>query len=315
MDIKELLNYKISLYYRVDSVKSLRTITIKQWLVDISNASKDTINKIREVNSTDPKTAKILKQKNLPCATISGVFYHNRKIEEIDESTPIICIDIDDLPVGMTIDELKDRLISLPYVFYVGVSARGEGVYALVYYNINNNFNHTFKSLQQDFDSMGITIDPACSDVSRLRFASWDSNPRLRKGDIEMYDKVVEPTPKEFQNIDYRWSSFVGLPVVKNDDIDFQLVKKIVYALVDSGYQTNTYNDWLLDGFRLATMGEEGYQPFLYLSQHSDNFNEQSFDQQWKRCLRYTNMDKESLLYFYGEIKRKLGPGWKKKLN
>ena len=186
MKVKTLLNSKISLYKRVNETKS-QTITLDDWLNKVTPAAKKVVTDIRFANVSAPKAAKVMKTMNLPCCTISGVFEGDRKADKVTVMNPIICVDIDVLPEGMTLNTLKKKVFELPYVFYVSLSVRGEGIFALIHYNMEKDFLTTFKSIQYDFKCMGIEIDKACKDICRLRFVSWDAEP-LEKEEVEMYD-------------------------------------------------------------------------------------------------------------------------------
>jgi hypothetical protein len=247
-----------------------------------------------------------MKTANLPCCTISGVFEGERKANKVTTVNPIICVDIDVLPKGMTLSLLKEKVFNLPYVFYVSLSARGEGIFALIHYNKDKDFQEVFKSLQQDFNNMGIEIDKACKDICRLRFVSWDENP-LEKEEVEMYDEDYIPE-LDFQmyrpTVEKKNNSQVYID-------DYFTYKTIKYLINVCGYRADEYQDWLMDGFRLATFGEYGHALFMHLSQHSNNFNERVAERKWNECVRTTQMTKDSLAYYYGEAKRRLGVDWK----
>ena len=304
MKVNDLMNCKITLYKRVNETNSI-TITLNDWLHKVTPAAKDTILSLRKTNETDPKAAKAMKTLNLPCCTISGVFEGERKASKVTQMNPIICIDIDILPEGMTLEGLKKKVFELPYVFYVSLSARGEGIFALIYYNMEKDFLTTFKSLQYDFKCMGIEIDKACKDICRLRFVSWDSEP-LEKEEVEMYDgEYLEQfaDPKFYKEAQAKTDSHIQTD-------DWFTYKTIKYLINNCGYRADDYQDWLMDGFRLATFGEYGHALFMHLSQHSDNFNERVAERKWEECVRTTQMSKDCLAYYYGEAKRRLGKNW-----
>lgn len=303
--VKELLKRRISLYKRVNETVSM-TITLDDWLHKITPAAEQAVKDIRMVNESDPKAAKAMKTANLPCCTISGVFEGERKAGSVTEVNPIICVDIDVIPHGMSLDRLKEKVFALPYVFYASLSARGEGIYALVYYNLDRGFLDVFKSLQYDFKMMGIEIDRACKDISRLRFASWDENP-LEKDEVEMYDgEYLEQfaDPQYYKDSTERRQG----PVHLDDWFTYKTVK---YLINQCGYRADDYQDWLMDGFRLATFGDDyGHALFMHLSQHSANFNENVAERKWRECVRTTQMSKDCLTHYYAEAKRRLGDDW-----
>ena len=92
---------------------------------------------------------------------------------------------------------------------------------------------------------------------------------------------------------------------------DYFTYKTIKYLINVCGYRADEYQDWLMDGFRLATFGEYGHALFMHLSQHSDNFNERAAERKWNECVRTTQMTKDSLTHYYAEAKRRLGVDWK----
>ena len=305
MNIKELIKNKVSLYKRVNETKSI-TITLDDWIHKVSPAAKKVIEDIRKTNETDPKAAKAMKTMNLPCCTISGVFEGDRKADKVTETNPIICVDIDVIPEGMTIDQLKKKVFELPYVFYVSLSARGEGVFALIYYNKNNDFLRTFKALEKDFKALGIEIDKACKDICRLRFVSWDVEP-LEKEEVEMYDEEsIEAF--DIPQFDRQTEYHTFTPHLFDDWFTYKTIK---YLINYCGYRADEYQDWLIDGFRLATFGEYGYHLFVLLSRSSDGFNSRVVENKWKECVRTTQMTKDCLAYYYGEAKKRLGSNWK----
>ena len=304
MKVKTLLNSKISLYKRVNETKS-QTITLDEWLHKVTPAAKSHILTIRGANEINPKAAKAMKTLNLPCCTISGVFEGERKASLVTEKNPVICIDIDNIPRGMSMYELKKKVFELSYVFYVSLSARGEGIFALIYYNQENDFLTTFKSLQSDFKQMGIEIDKACKDICRLRFVSWDEHP-MEKEEVEMYDgEYLEQfaDPQFYKEVQVKKDTQIHID-------DWFTFKTIKYLINNCGYRADDYQDWLMDGFRLATFGEYGHALFMHLSQHSDNFNERDAERKWEECVRTTQMTRDCLAYYYGEAKRRIGPGW-----
>lgn len=305
MKTKELFESKISLYKRVNETRSM-TITLDDWLHKVTPAAKRPVMDIRETNRTDPKAAKAMKTANLPCCTISGLFEGERKANQVTAMNPIICLDIDKIPEGMTLDELKKKVFDLPYVFYVSLSARGEGIFALIYYNINKDFKSAFKYLQYDFTNMGIEIDKACKDICRLRYVSWDEHP-LEKEEVEMYDNEYMDAfinPEFYQKTEEKQNGQVYI----DDYFTYQTIK---YLINVCGYRADDYQDWLLDGFRLATFGEYGHALFMHLSQHSANFNEKVAERKWNECVRTTYMNKDCLAHYYAEAKKRLGVDWK----
>ena len=103
------------------------------------------------------------------------------KKENVVHINNIIAIDIDsdDNPT-LSVDKMKEIVKKLPFVRYCAKSVGGKGIYCLVpfakEYANKDNFKEVFLSLQSDFKEMGIVIDKQCSDFTRQRYVSYDSN-------------------------------------------------------------------------------------------------------------------------------------------
>lgn len=113
-------------------------------------------------------------KKQLPAVTISGVFEGRRKVENLTEKTGFICIDIDQKEnEGVKDwDTLKKAIGKTAY--FTAYSASGKGLFVIYRYNPKRDIKEVFNFVQQYYNSRGIVIDAACSDITRLRFVSFD---------------------------------------------------------------------------------------------------------------------------------------------
>lgn len=302
--IKETM---VSLYGRVTYNKPLKDISLFNWMIYYSNKNKGTILKIRELNITDPDTAKKMKTDNLPCISVTGHFPEYRRIQLSDRMNPVICIDIDK---GDNLDindweEVKRKVISLPGVFYVSLSCRGEGIFCYVYWNIEKDFLKVWYALERDFkEKLGIKIDVNCKDITRLRFISYDSNTLLKK-QVEIYEDEYD----KYEDYDNN-----EISDTLNEDDNFTY--RAIYQLItECNYRSNSYNDWLQDGFRLATFGEEGKILFMYLSKLSDNYDRNEALKKFRECKRTTKKSKGCLSYYFARLKDYYGPDWRTKIH
>lgn len=292
---------KVNYYGNVKYNKPLCEITLFDWITKYSLKNKETINKIRELYNTDKKTAKKLKADYLPCITVTGKFNTFRRIDLCEELNPIIAIDIDydDNTTITDWNKLKNKIAELPYVIMTSYSCSGKGLYCLVYFNKELNILNVFNSLKEEFNNMGVNIDTACKDITRARFVSYDDNILVRTNDVEMYNKELEEKVVEY--------------TYKNDNtnIDVQFAfKAISYLIIVDKYRSNTYQNWLLDGFRLATLGNVGKVLFMFLSKMSENYNECDAENQFYQCVKRTKMNVSSITYYYKKLKDIHGDSW-----
>lgn len=307
MKTEDIMKQTIVQYYgNVRYRQPLKDVTLYDWLTLYSHTMKDCIENIRDINKYDEVTAKQLKIDKLPCITLSAYFNGYRNKSNIRYYNSVICIDIDKADNEHITDweETKLRIMQLPFVMYSSLSCRGEGIFCLVYYDTTKSFIKVWNSLERDFREIGINIDEACKDETRLRFISYDDKAYIRK-EVEIYDNEYD---KPEQTLTYTTD------VTFNED-DYFTYKAIYYLIKECGYRSNTYNTWLLDAFRLSTLADYGKVLFMYLSQCSKGYNEAAALDKFSEAVRTNRMDKICLTHYFGKLKTKLGNNWKQIIN
>lgn len=323
MTLEEILNKQVDIFRSgVYSGKVWYTTTLRYFLSKLTIKNKDKIDKIRILNKKDEKKAKELKKQELVACTISATFDESRVLHRVKELNGLIAIDIDkDKNIGLDVNKAKKDVISLPFVAMTMLSCRGEGIWCLVPYNKNNDFRETFLALKEDFYNKGYIIDE-CKDETRLRFVSYDDNILMRKN-TEIYNKTIhiDKTVKNVNNtdnsitrdIDYNAKDWI---LTKEDLKDITVA---VYLLTNfCGYTSDKYDEWLLDGFRLATIPnkEIGIKLFTMISKNSDNFKSiKDVEDKFEECCKTTKYRTNILGYYINKIKEYYGLEWRIKAN
>lgn len=312
MKIKEILNIKVDIFYCAKkSSKPAYQQSLNYFLSKIAQKQKATISKLREINKTDEKAAKRYKKENLQCCTISAIFDSYRLLHRIKKRTGLIAIDIDkDKNPGLDVEKAKRDSIMLPYVALSMLSCRGEGMWCLIPYNVENNFRETWNALREDFLELGYVIDN-CKDETRLRYVSWDDNILLNQN-VEVYNKTkafYKPeVEREFSEDDW---------ILTKDNV--KDITVAVYLLTHyCGYTADEYDDWLLEGFRLATLPnkEIGLKLFKWISEASDNYEgDVDVEEKFEECCNTTTYRTNILGYYINKIKEYYGPDWRIKAN
>ena len=165
--IDEILSQEISLFASVTGTTPIDTLTVRQFLDDVKSGKYQEL--CGEVQAESDKERRSLLKKQLPCVTIQSVPCKRRK-REFCKSNAIVCLDLDD--VGNDLNGARRSMAELPYVFAVGVSASGRGLFVLVALaEPVEDLKPILKAIQADFK---FEVDKACSDVSRLRLVSYD---------------------------------------------------------------------------------------------------------------------------------------------
>jgi virE domain protein len=101
------------------------------------------------------------------------------KAENVEHVNNLIAIDLDAKDnEGVTLEEMRTKINSLPYVMYSSISVGGKGMYALIAISESNknDFKAVFNALNEDFKALGLTLDGSCVNVNRERYMSFDDN-------------------------------------------------------------------------------------------------------------------------------------------
>ena len=277
--------------------------------------NRDTIDFLRELNKRDEKCAKKYKADNLPGCTVSCLCDKRRLTKKVIYNTGIISIDIDAADnQGMDPEKVKADIIKLPYVMLTMKSCRGDGVFCLVKYNRENDFVETFNALKEDFKNIGYIIDKKCYDIVRLRLITYDEN-MLINGIVTEYDKVIKkPDVVKANRRKYEEN---GIWELTKDDL--KSISTIIYVLVNyCDYTADEYDEWLYEGFRLATIPnyELGLKLFTMISRNSEGYeDDEDVKAKFDECRRTTNNNTNVLGYYVNVIKDVYGPEWKSVVN
>jgi hypothetical protein len=179
----------------VKGFKSLeKDYTIEKCLNVAKEDNIDKIEKLRKIDkSKNEKEYRDLKGK-LPmfqtACTFSGT---TAKGENITSYNNIMCIDIDGQDnKDLTVEEIKDKVNSLPFVFYSSLSCGGKGVFCLIEVDgAREDFKPHFKAVEEDFKKVGLKIDTSCSNINRWRFISYDKKPFINM-DAVIYTRKID---------------------------------------------------------------------------------------------------------------------------
>lgn len=237
---------------------------------------KGEILKLRAIANKDERN--VIKR-TLPQATISGVFSPTRAKNNLSQHSGLICVDIDakDNPEIKDWERLKQDLSMLPQIAYCALSVSGKGLFVIIPLRYPQKHLLQFRQLQMDFSKMGIVIDQACSDITRLRCLSYDEHPIINE-DATLYEGVYVEKPK--------YHSFHPYLIYKGENTLAEVAaccRKINERGIDI---TTSYDDWLKVGCALATLGENGRTLFHICSQQNAKYNVAKTDKMFTDLLR-----------------------------
>lgn len=237
---------------------------------------KDDILRLRAVFDKEKRNAL---KRSLPQATISGVFSPTRAKNNLSQHSGLICVDIDakDNPDILDWETLKQDLSVLPQIAYCALSVSGKGLFLVIPLRYPEKHLQQFRQLQIDFREMGIMIDSACSDITRLRCLSYDEHPIINEN-ATLYEGVYVEKPKH--------KSFPTCFIYEGENTSAEVAvccRKIQQCGIDI---TASYDDWLKVGCALATLGESGRSLFHICSRQNAKYNAAKPDKMFTDLLR-----------------------------
>ncbi len=253
------------MYRRLTDKAPEKNIPLAAWLFKPHPDYTGIISNIRDEG--DPEKRRALKLK-LPSITPSGTFTGN-KDADLAWHSGYIAIDID------KIDPLdaKEKLSTWPHVYYAGLSASGRGVWALVKIEDASMHREHFRAIKNELADLGLEADPACINISRKRFYSFDSDP-LVKTSAQVYQKTFNPQVYEELTV--------------SGGEEFEKVSLLLFKVEKSKTDiTRTYIDWIKIGGVLANcFGESGRSLFHDFSRYHPMYNKDQTNDQYNTCLR-----------------------------
>ena len=278
--IMNIFSTKVSVYDGVTDNKG-KVVCLGDFL--FSNEYSYEIQMLRHLNNKEERNAW---KRKLPQATICGVFHPTRSIKNLQSRSGLICIDIDakENPKISDWENLKGKLTVIPQIAYCSLSVSGNGLFAIIPLRHPDRHLLHFRQLQADFYKMGITIDAACSDITRMRCVSYDTHPLVNENVMPYEGIYVEP-PRAIK------------PNRALDETSDGIVSEVADCcrqIQMSGIDiTNGYEQWFRVGCSLASLGEDGREFFHICSQQNLEYKESKTDKMFTDLLKrnYQNIN------------------------
>ena len=250
-------------------------------------------------------------KKHLPGATLSGLFalYEDdslthpgqrvmvsRRESHLKQHTGWLAIDID-LADNMQMSNFENvRMICRfrPEIALLMRSCSGSGYFGLVKLAYPERHKEQFKALLKDYAAIGITLDKACSNIGRVRFASWDDPEHIYINENVVPYKGLEGEQSQLVSLASRqtYSSHhenVGYKEEDNSNfweqqrVQDRLIEVIVQELVGSHRNiTESYDEWVKAGWALRSH-PYGLHLFHQLSRCSSKYNEAQTNLKWQQ--------------------------------
>lgn len=250
-------------------------------------------------------------KKMLPGATLSGLFalYEDdslthqgqrvmvsRRESHLKQHTGWLAIDID-LADNMQMSNFENvRMICRfrPEIALLMRSCSGSGYFGLVRLAYPDRHKEQFKALLKDYAAIGITLDKACSNIGRVRFASWDDPEHIYMNENVVPYKGLEGEQSQLVSLASRQtysSHYENVEYRTEDNSHFweqqraqdRLIEVIVQELVGNHRNiAESYDEWVKVGWSLRSH-PYGLHLFHQLSRCSSKYNEAQTNLKWKQ--------------------------------
>jgi len=263
-----LMETPISVYR---NARSTEPVTTKLGAFLNSKKFRDQVIYVRGI---DDKSERDTHKKQLPAATISGVFT-KRAAEHIQQYNGLICLDFDPKEnPGKSAQELKEQLSQFEEVAYCGYSVSGLGVFAIIATNNTDPAKHAMAvdMLGNILSQYDLYYDRSCKDVCRLRFVSFDSEPYINPTP-SIFDAatLIARHQAEQEAAALRRPRPIVVPRTGADHAGSATEKKVeryIQAIEQGRIDvTSVYEDWMRLGMALASeFGRNGESYFQRLS-------------------------------------------------
>lgn len=254
----------------------------------------------QELGSAAKKLPEYIETKKmLPGATLSGLFalYEDeslthpgqrvmvsRRESHLKQHTGWLAIDID-LADNCRLSNFENILMVLHHRPEVGLlmrSCSGSGYFGLVRLAYPDRHKQQFRALLQEYAAIGVSLDKACSNIGRVRFASWDEPEHIYINEhVVPYKGVddlvtISPLPKrvfenqkQYENTSTsRQSGQHGGWMNDTPDIVLRKARLLVEKIEQKGVNIcKDYDIWLKCGMSLHCIDPvEGYDMWKRVS-------------------------------------------------
>lgn len=205
--------------------------------------------------------------------------------KDVECVNPLIAIDLDAKDnKGLSIEDMRTKINSLPFVMYSSISVGGRGMYALIPIKDENknDFKGVFKALEEDFKALGLTLDSSCINVNRERYMSIDKA-EYWNDNAEIYDKKIS-IPTQVNTTLLRGGDNANKPLTARE---YNKVRDMVKDIKENRLQlTKNHIDTLMIANCIANVwGEEGRQLLHIIRSQREGYDEFKTDENYTYVL------------------------------
>ena len=227
----------------------------------------------RQANESEYKQAKAKVLSYTPSCVCAGT-----TAKEVAHVNNLIAIDLDEKDnKGLSIEEMRTKINSLPYIMYSSLSVGGKGMYALIpiLEENKNDFKAVFNALNEDFKGLGLTLDSSCVNVNRERYMSYDDK-EYWNTKCEIYTKKIS-IPTQVNGHPTRVEINAKKPLTERDK---QKVNEMIEDIKKNHLQlSKNHDDTLKIANAIANIwGEDGRELLHLIRSQRSGYDEYKTD-------------------------------------
>jgi hypothetical protein len=246
--------------------------------------------RVLEVRAAADKDARNALKKELPAATVSGVFTR-RNAAGLAQYNGLVCLDFDaaDNP-GRSAEEMRAILAEFDEVAYAGLSVSGQGVFAIIATNNTDPAQHgrVVDILGTVLAECDIYYDRACKDVCRLRFVSYDPAAHYNTAPAA-FDARAMLAAADAQAAHKPRPIYLPKPPGTDTTTEKKVVALIEKIEATAADVTTVYDDWMRLGMALASeFGAGGEAYFHRISRYHSEYDHAECAKKYANFVRHT---------------------------
>lgn len=261
------------------------SVSLENLIETIKDGSfKEVVDNYRRVCTREEKI-------KIPCFTPCGLFTR-RSIDNVEKYNPILCIDIDykdnlDVDFDFVFNKLKNN--KFIRAMHKSVSGKGYAVYIEVDNTDLTRHGEVYAIVAGQFNkSLGVNVDMACTDISRLRFLSYDED-AFYNGESEILIVELPVVNKPRSSVDNMTS----------DEQRKYTLQALQLALRNSADIADTYDNWLKVVYCISSVfGEDGRSICHEVCAISPKYSYRDTDRLYSKALRRASRTSTSTLFY-----------------
>lgn len=311
-------NIKVAVFKNCNMKVATKLVSLKQ-ATQLGKEQKETLDELRKICDEKKEGWEEKKRElklKLQCFTPSKSGY-NRTLRSNEEYNNIISFDIDEKDNNLPLGKIWKKLIRDKYTLYCGLSASGKGIYGFYIGNGNiDDYTMQFWAMVIHLKTMGINADTSCSDITRLRFCSydldeyWNKTPQAFMLKDEQAQQANNTTPLQYNNK----SNCESTERTQLDEEEKKWLCKMIEEINKSHLTlTNDHKESRAIGLELAYyFGTSGLDYYLTIRKQREGFNEAISTQKYYNICRWVENNDyfrdgrlQTIRHFYNKAKEK----------